>query len=129
MKVSIQVRYTDFDRMGHLNNAAYATYFEVARLNFLINLFETHSYRWTDVVANLNIDYKIPMVPGNTPEIEIKCSRIGNSSYDLTYSLYEKTAPNIIYATGKTVQVRIDDETQQALALDDRIRGILEDNT
>ena len=34
----IEVRYGDLDPQGHLNNAKYLTYFEQARVNYLIDL-------------------------------------------------------------------------------------------
>lgn len=127
MKVPIQVRYSDFDMMGHLNNSAYATYFELARLNFLFKLFEEHSIEWTDVVANLTIDYRLPVYLESKPLVEIYCSRIGNSSYDLTYTMFEETNEEILYAEGKTIQVHVDKQSQKPVKIDTAIRNILQD--
>jgi acyl-CoA thioester hydrolase len=111
--------------MGHLNNSAYATYFELARLQFLMSLFEQNSFKWTDVVANLNIDYRIPVVPQSKPIMYISCSRIGNSSYDLEYKVVEETDETHLYAEGKTVQVCVDPKTQTSQKLPDPSKEIL----
>jgi acyl-CoA thioester hydrolase len=111
--------------MGHLNNSAYATYFELARLQFLKSLFEQNSFTWTDVVANLNIDYRLPVLPESKPLILITCSRIGNSSYDLDYKIVEEANEALLYAEGKTIQVCIDPKTQTSQKLPDKAREIL----
>ncbi|HHL53138.1 MAG TPA: acyl-CoA thioesterase, partial [Flammeovirgaceae bacterium] len=58
----IQPRYADFDMLGHLNNATYLTYFEVARLHY----FYTIGWRLKDVsnvVARMEIDFLAPVLP------------------------------------------------------------------
>ena len=34
----VEVRYSDLDPQGHLNNASYLTYFEQARINYIVQL-------------------------------------------------------------------------------------------
>ena len=51
----IQIRYSDFDMLGHINNATFVTYIEVARLYYFIEI------GWTledvsNVVAHLDLD-------------------------------------------------------------------------
>ncbi len=37
-KTAIQIRFKDIDMMGHVNNANYITYFELARLTYFDSL-------------------------------------------------------------------------------------------
>jgi acyl-CoA thioester hydrolase len=37
---TIQVRFADVDKLGHVNNAKYLTYFEIARMQFFKDEFK-----------------------------------------------------------------------------------------
>jgi len=125
IKVPIQIRYSDFDMLRHLNNAAYATYLEIARLHFLKKIFSKYSTQWLDVVASLTINYRIPILPDDKPIVMIRCSRIGNSSYDLEYLIIQENDQDKVFAEGKTIQVFIDPKTQSSIPISDEARKIL----
>jgi len=125
IKVPIQIRYSDFDMLRHLNNAAYATYLEIARLHFLKKIFSEYSTQWLDVVASLTINYRIPILPDDKPIVMIRCSRIGNSSYDLEYLIIQENDQDKVFAEGKTIQVFIDPKTQSSIPISDEARKIL----
>ena len=78
----IEVRFRDCDPMGHVNNAVYMTYLEVARFNF-----------WRDVVglpgpegpgfilARSEVDYRGQAEPGDLLDVHVRAVRIGKSSF------------------------------------------------
>lgn len=125
IRVPIQIRYSDFDMLRHLNNAAYATYLEIARLHYLKKIFKENSVRWLDVVASLTLNFRKPILPEHRPLVLIKCSRIGNSSYDLDYLIVDEEDNENIYAEGKTVQVFIDEQKNTTIPIPDRAREVL----
>jgi len=127
IRVPIQTRYSDFDMLRHLNNAAYATYLELARLKFLNTIFSEYSIKWLDVVASLTIDYRLPILPENKPVVKVRCTRIGNSSYDLQYLVVQDDDEIKIFAEGKTIQVFIDSQKQIPIPISGKARQILAD--
>ena len=40
----IEVRFRDLDALGHVNNAVYLTYFEIARLHYCKHLFGSEAF-------------------------------------------------------------------------------------
>ncbi len=62
----MKVRDYECDAQGHVNNANYQHYFEVARHEFLekcgLNFFELHNQGIDAVVARVEIRYKTPLI-------------------------------------------------------------------
>ena len=62
----MKVRDYECDAQGHVNNANYQHYFEVARHEFLekhdLNFFELHKNGVDAVVARVDIRYKTPLI-------------------------------------------------------------------
>jgi acyl-CoA thioester hydrolase len=103
MKVSIEVPYRDIDAMGHVNNAIYFSYFELARQKYweaLVGLASPLDIGF--VVASASIDYRLPAHMSDRLEVEIRCPRIGNSSFDFTYRM---TRGEELVAEGRSTQV------------------------
>lgn len=62
----MKVRDYECDAQGHVNNANYQHYFEVARHEFLekhdLNFFDLHNKGVDAVVARVDIRYKTPLI-------------------------------------------------------------------
>lgn len=87
---AIQIRFSDIDAMGHVNNAIYLNYFEYARMMYINELVGT-DWDWINqgmLLANNNIDYKVPVLLSDQAEIETRCLKIGNKSFVLEYMLH-----------------------------------------
>jgi len=88
MKISIEVPYGDVDAMGHLNNVAYLRYMEFARQKYWLALRGSRDYLDIDfVVARAEIDYRASAYMGEMLDIDIRVSRMGNSSFDFAYRI------------------------------------------
>jgi acyl-CoA thioester hydrolase len=104
MKVSVEVPYGDVDAMGHLNNVAYLRYMEFARQKYWLALRGSRDYLDIDfVMARAEIDYRASAHMGDVLDIEIRVSRMGNSSFDFAYRI--TTADGQLVAEAKTTQV------------------------
>ena len=103
MKVSIEVPYRDIDAMGHLNNAVYLSYCEYARQKYWDRLVGLKSIRDIGfIMASAAIDYRRPAYMGDRLEVDIHCSRVGNSSFDFTYRI---TRESEVVAEARSTQV------------------------
>ena len=77
----IDVRFRDTDPMGHVNNAVYLTYLEVARQAYWKQVAGHVSYDSVPfVVARAAIDFRSPLRVGETVRVALRTDWVGQSS-------------------------------------------------
>ncbi|WP_397539534.1 acyl-CoA thioesterase [Rummeliibacillus pycnus] len=88
--VPIQVRFSETDMFGHLNNTVPLIYFEQARTEFFNHLGLMQ--KWVEsgtnnipVVADIQCDYVKQVFFEEKLKVYVKIATIGNSSIDLHY--------------------------------------------
>ncbi|MFN4071655.1 MAG: acyl-CoA thioesterase, partial [Thermus caldifontis] len=62
VSVPIQVRFRDLDALGHVNNAVYLTYFEVARAAYFQRLKEDWLEKGHFILARAEVDFLRPIL-------------------------------------------------------------------
>lgn len=125
------VRWDDLDAFGHVNNATYLTYIQEARADFTWYSRKTAGLEpvLTDmVVGRAEVDFILPIYEGGFDlDVAIWVSKIGNSSFDLSYEL---SSAKGLHSRGHTVQVAVSMETKKSrpLTQDERefLTGYLE---
>ena len=81
-------RFSDLDRMGHVNNAVYLTYIEQARLAWFGPYADDEPMPLQDVIlARTEIDFRSQVVFGENVAIGVRPSRVGTKSFELEYEL------------------------------------------
>ena len=106
--VPIQVRFRDTDAMGHVNNAVYASYIEVARTAYWCDLFDLASYNQVDfVLARLEIDFVAPLFVQDQLEVWLRINRLGTRSFRMAYEFVRQPGDETI-ARAESVQVMYD---------------------
>ncbi len=118
-RTDIQVRFGDTDALGHVNNAAYASYAEVARLDFLAALGK--SVR-SLILASLYVDYRRQVSYDDRVHVESWLEKIGRSSFTVlqTIDANDERAADI-----RSVIVHFDYATNRPSPLDDAMRAAL----
>ena len=106
------VRFRDCDPMGHLNNAVFSTYLEQARLAYGGNQSDI-------ILARTEIDFRSPVMVGETVEIAVEPGRVGTKSFELHYEL---RAGDRVVATAKTILVGYDYAQNESTEVPDRWR-------
>lgn len=80
----IEVRYGDLDPQGHVNNAKHLTYFEQARIHYLIELglfTKDQSFMQIGViVADIHITYLEPIYFGQKIKVGVHAAKLGSKS-------------------------------------------------
>lgn len=122
-ETTISVRFQDFDMMGHVNNAVYATYLEEARTRYLSSVLGVDSDDLSTVLAHLELDFVSPLTASQSVTVGVDTTAVGEKSYTFAYEL---TADGDVVATAETVQVWIDPETGSAVRIPDELRTSLE---
>ena len=79
-RTAIQMRFSDTDALGHLNNGSFAVYAETARLALLGQL--TESFR-SLILAHLAIDFRRQVHYGEQVEVETAVTKLGTTSVTL----------------------------------------------
>lgn len=106
--VEIPVRFRDTDGMGHVNNAVYLTYLEMAREQYWREVFGLTDYRGVDIImARVEIDFRAPIVPGDTIVVGLRASALGLKSFDFQYEGW-RTADGVVVFASRSVQVMYD---------------------
>ncbi len=120
------VRWADLDAFGHVNNAVYLTYAELARVEWGSKQFapkQSSSVLVEMTVAHSEIDYLIPITKhGVDYDVILWVESIGNSSFVVAY---EVTRDGVVFAKMKTVQVMIDIEKMKSRPISEIERAFL----
>jgi len=121
-----QVRWGDLDAFMHVNNAAYLTYIQEARVDFTVYSRQRVNLKPVlieMVVAHADIDYINPIYDaGIEIDIAVWVSKIGTSSFVLQYELSKNDE---IYAKAKTVQVTVSMESKTSRPVNEEERAFL----
>jgi len=113
------VRFRDLDSLGHVNNAVYLTYLEQARIAFLRPGGAEIS---SMILARVEIDFRAQVELGETVEISVTPTHVGNKSFQLSYEL--KVGERLV-AEAKSVLVAYDYERGESKPLPDSWRKLL----
>lgn len=122
--IPLQIRFSDIDGYLHVNNGVYFNYFEHARAVFLHEVCAWDVLSFGVVVGRVEIDYLRPIHLEDQVEALVKCSRLGNSSFDLEQVLVgkDKAGSEHIYAKCLSVLVAVDMKTMKPTAIPEEYR-------
>ena len=95
----VQVRSTDLDWLGHVNNTAFPVFFQEARVAL------QHGWR-----GGLRHD-----------EVDTVVERLGRTSFTYRHTVQDPDG-DVVYAVGRSVMVLVDRETAKPVPLIDSLR-------
>jgi acyl-CoA thioester hydrolase len=117
-KTPIEIRFADVDAFGHVNNAKFLTYVEMARVRYFDEIVEW-GYDWSKegiILARAEIDFIQPILFKDELTVFTRCSRIGRKSFDLEYQLSViRDGKEILKADACTVMVAFDYQRHQSI--------------
>jgi len=129
--IPIQVRFSDIDGYLHVNNGVYFSYFEHARASYLNDLFDWNVMEIGTVVGRVSIDYFKPIHLEDQITALVKCSRLGNASFDMEQYLVGKTADGnlVTFAHCSCVMVSVDRNSMKPTPIPNEFRDKLSAKT
>jgi acyl-CoA thioester hydrolase len=119
-KCEVPVRFVDVDAFGHVNNANYLTYAEEARIKYFDSVLP--DINWKDeglILASAKVDYVQPILLKDKLLISVRCTRIGNKSFELDY---EYQVGFVLKAKVNTVLVAFNYLEQKSIAVPENWR-------
>ena len=112
----IQVRFSDLDVLGHVNNSVYLSYFEMARVHYFGQLLG-YDWDWRTngaVLVKNEVEYIQPILLKHQPLIFVSVDEIGTKSYTLSYEI---KVEDHIYTHGKSKLVCFDNDQQKSIEI------------
>lgn len=108
-KIKIDKRWSDLDEARMVNNAKVMTYFEETRIRFLNQVLEWDWEGHGLVVANANINYRVPITYKGELYGFLQCTHIGNKSLTFNSLLAQPDGENwLVLAEATFVLVGFD---------------------
>lgn len=118
-ELEVQVRFGDTDALGHVNNASFASYAELGRLELMRRV------SWDQggpILARIAIEFRRQLLLGARVVVASEVSRIGRSSIELHQEILADGVP---VATVESVVVWFDYDKQHAVRVPQHVRDVL----
>ena len=122
----LRPRFRDTDAMGHINNAVYVTYLEVARQEYWRAFRQDDNYRVVPfILARVEVDFRSEALMHETLELCLRCSYIGGKSFGFDYRIREAVTKRTV-VIASSVQVFYDYGAKQSIPCPPEMRERLE---
>jgi acyl-CoA thioester hydrolase len=121
----IHVRLTDLDILGHVNNAIYLTYFEIARMHYFSALVG-NDWNWMEegvVLVKNEVKYVKPIVLNDVPYVKVYLIQIGTKSFSLGYEI---TVNDQLVTKGSSVLVGFNSKTQSTIEIPEKMKEAIQ---
>jgi acyl-CoA thioester hydrolase len=108
-RVPVQIRFNDIDLMGHVYNAKYQEFFDLARIHYFDDVLG-NLISWTHksfIIASVKTDYLQSTFLEDTIEVVSHVTSLGEKSLEMTQHVYKNGQPEPV-AIGKTIMVCFD---------------------
>ena len=120
----VTIRFSDQDPLQHVNNVAYASYFEASRTMFLGGLLNTDDRAGIDfILARLVINYLKETHYPNTVDVGARVIKLGNKSITTGYGCF---VGDECVATSESVNVFFSTVERKSVGIPDAVRTSLE---
>lgn len=126
--LEIEVRSTDLDALGHVNNARYVEYLEWGRFEWVrengipIDLFGRD--RLTTVLVNVNVNFRHEACLGDRLRVHTWLAELGRRSFRFGQEVVREDGVRV--ADAVVTSVMFDTTTRASVAIPDDLRVLLE---
>ena len=122
----LRPRFRDTDAMGHINNAVYVTYLEVARQEYWRAFRQGSDYRVVPfILARVEIDFRSEALMREDLELAIRCSFVGRKSFGFEYEIRDAATRRLV-VSAHSVQVFYDYTEKKSIPIPPEMREHLE---
>jgi acyl-CoA thioester hydrolase len=122
----LEVQFRDCDPLGHVNNAVYITYLEVARFAYCRDALHFAPAMATGplsfIIARVECNFRSQARLGDELDVRIRLADIGRASFVFDYEVVQASDGRLV-ADGRSVQVMYDYSLQQSVPVPDDFRA------
>ena len=131
----ISVQWGEMDAFNHVNNVMYIRWCETARISLFREMWGDKGINMKEILdgngvgpilANFNINYKLPLTYPDEVILHTQVSQIGNTSFKLKQALFSKKSGNTVVADATSVVVMVNYKTGDKFNLNQKIKSALE---
>lgn len=123
-----QIRFSDVDQFGHVNNSVYFALYDLAKTTYVKDVLGD-SVDWRRmgiVVANINANFLLPVFFDDKIKIETATVHLGNKSFTLLQRAVTEDTDEV-KCECKTVMVMFDLKEKQPMQIPDEFKAIIRD--
>ncbi|MDR0455051.1 MAG: acyl-CoA thioesterase [Deferribacteraceae bacterium] len=114
--VEIQVRFRDLDAYGHVNNAVYMSYLEIARVELIKDLFlQDMAENIQYLLVSVKLDYRQPIRLSDKALVHCEFNDIGKVRFKVLYKVHNGEGK--IFAEGYSVHALFNGNTNRPMRL------------
>ena len=125
-RTTLQVRFRDIDAFGHVNNAVFFSYVELARIRYLLDVLKPDQPfdELPLILARVELDFRSPIAFGEEVVVETRLDRIGRTSFDMVHRMTALPESRVV-GDVHTVLVTYDYATAKPMPVPDTWRELL----
>lgn len=121
--IDLQLRWSDEDALGHVNNARVVTLMEEARLRWTQPRSDSGRFQYGTVVASMQVDYLRPLYYQPNMIVRLSVVRIGTKSFTLRHVGIQDGEPVF---DGTSIMVPLAEDGKSSRAMNEVERAWLE---
>ena len=115
---TVQMRHTDYDMHQHINNNAYFTFFDLAKVDYFTQVSNSRfdiDHR-SLVIANINVNFFNPALLGESIQVLTQCVKVGDKSLTLVQQVCNALTGEV-KCMATTVLVHFDPATATSVTI------------
>lgn len=122
----VQIRFSDYDTFGHINNNSYMAFLDLGKSEFLRHVMGRHCSpsELSAAIVNINVDFLAPTVMGEDLDVQTAVVRLGEHSFTL-YQRIVNPLTGIIKVQATSTLAGFDIPTQSSAPLRSDLRAAL----
>lgn len=126
--VPIQLRFNDFDALGHVNNSVYFSFYDLGKTSYFNEVMPgmATSKEVGVVIANIQVSFLLPVYPNENVAVQTAVVEIGTKSFKLFQQLINVDT-NEVKCICQTVMVGFDAKTKTTELISDEWRKAMID--
>ena len=124
----IQLRFNDFDALGHVNNSVYFSFYDLGKTSYFNEVLPdvSVSREVGVVIGHIEVSFLLPVYPEEQVAVETAVIEIGNKSFKLLQQLID-VETNEVKCICQTVMVCFDAKTKTTHSISEKWRMAMAD--
>ena len=135
VQTTIPIQWGEMDAFNHVNNVVYIRWCETARIELFRKIWGDRGINMKEILegngvgpilANFNVNYKIPISYPDNVIIQTRVVQIGNTSLNLEHQVFTEKMGNSVVAEASSVVVMLNYKTGEKFNLNSSMKLKLE---
>ena len=135
VQTTIPIQWGEMDAFNHVNNVVYIRWCETARIELFRKIWGDRGINMKEILegngvgpilANFNVNYKIPISYPDNVIIQTRVAKIGNSSFNVEHQVFTEKMGNSVVAEASSVVVMLNYKTGEKFNLNSSMKLKLE---